>query len=252
MIDTHAHIYMFDEDGKEIIERMEDDNLDAIVTIGTDVEDSKKNIEIAEKYENVYATVGIYPEFASKISDEDLAEIEKIAKHEKVVAIGEIGLDFHNEGFDKEKQIDLLIKQLKMADRLGLPICLHCRSAGEDLYRVLFENKKYLNHSGIMHCYSEGKDWFQKFLELGLYLSFSGNITYKKSDRSFLKDIPLDKILVETDSPYLSPEPLRGRRNEPKNVRHIIDKIAFEVGVSPAEMERITTKNAKTLYFKIK
>ena len=188
--------------------------------------------------------------WASK--EKNLNKIEELAKHKKVVAIGEIGLDFHNENFDKEKQIEILIKQIKIADKLGLPICLHCRNAGEELYKVLSDNKKYLNNSGIMHCYSEGKEWFQKFLELGLYLSFSGNITYKKSDRSFLKDIPLDKILVETDSPFLSPEPLRGRRNEPKNVRYIIDKIAFEIGVSPAEMERITTKNAKTLYFNIK
>lgn len=252
MIDTHAHLYMFDEDGKSIIENMSNDNLERIVTIGTHIEDSKKNIEIANKNQNIYATVGIYPEFADNVSDDDLQIIEELAKNEKVVAIGEIGLDFHSENYNKEAQIELLVKQLKIADKLGLPFCIHCRDAGKELYEVLSQNKNLINHSGLMHCYSEGKDFVQKFLSLGLYISFSGNITFKKSDRTFLKDIPLDKILVETDSPYLSPEPFRGCRNEPKNVKYVIDKIAIELGMNPAELERITTKNAKTFYFKMK
>ena len=252
MIDTHTHLYMFDEDGKNIIENMANDNLERIVTIGTTVEDSKKNIEIASKYENIYATVGIYPEFANDITDEDLCQIEELAHNEKVVAIGEIGLDFHSDNFDKDAQIKMFIKELEIADKLGLPFCIHCRDAAEKLYGILSENKNLINHSGLMHCYSEGKEWVQKFLDLGLYISFSGNITFKKSDRSFLKDIPLEKILVETDSPYLSPEPFRGRKNEPKNVRYIIDKIAIELGMSPTELEKITTKNAKTFYFKMK
>ena len=252
MIDTHAHLYMFEDNGKDIINSMAENNLEKIVTIGTTVEDSKLNIEIANSNENIYATVGIYPEFAETTTDEDLKQIEELAKSEKVVAIGEIGLDYHSENYNKIAQIDLLVKQLKIADRLGLPFCIHCRDAGEDLYRVLSENKNLINHSGLMHCYSEGKELVQKFLSLGLYISFSGNITYKKTDRSFLKDIPLDRILVETDSPYLSPEPFRGRKNEPKNVRYTIDKIALELGINPKTLDDITTKNAKTFYFKMK
>ncbi len=252
MIDTHAHLYMFELDGKDIIYNMEKDNLERIVTIGTNVEDSRKNIEIARNNKNVYATVGIYPEFAGSITERDLEEIKNLARDEKVVAIGEIGLDFHSVGFDKDAQIDLLVRQLKIADELGLPFCLHCRGAGEELYQVLSNNKHLINHSGLMHCYSEGASYYKKFLDLGLYLSFSGNITYKKSDRSFLKDIPLDRILVETDSPYLAPEPVRGTKNEPKNVRYVIDKIAIELGINPTELEKITSKNAKTFYFKMK
>ena len=252
MIDTHAHLYMFEFDGKYIIYNMEKDNLERIVTIGTNVEDSRKNIEIARNNKNVYATVGIYPEFAGSITERDLEEIKNLARDEKVVAIGEIGLDFHSVGFDKDAQIDLLVRQLKIADELGLPFCLHCRGAGEELYQVLSNNKHLINHSGLMHCYSEGASYYKKFLDLGLYLSFSGNITYKKSDRSFLKDIPLDRILVETDSPYLAPEPVRGTKNEPKNVRYVIDKIAIELGINPTELEKITSKNAKTFYFKMK
>lgn len=252
MIDTHAHLYMFEEDGKYEIENMEADNLQAIVTIGTTIEDSKKNIEIAQKYENIYATVGIYPEYAGEVNESQLEEIEALAKNDKVVAIGEIGLDYHSENYNSEAQKRVLVRQLEIADKLGLPFCIHCRGAVEDMYKILSEHKNLINHSGLMHCYSDGKEWFKKFLDLGLYLSFSGNITYKKSDRSFLKDIPLDKILVETDSPYLSPEPFRGQKNHPKNVRYVIDKIALEIGMNPEELDRITTKNAKTFYKKIK
>ena len=252
MIDTHAHLLCFEENGKKIIENMESDGLEKIVTIGTTLEDSKASVELAKKNKNVYATVGIYPEYAETVTDEILNQIEELAKNEKVVAIGEIGLDFHSEKFNAEKQKEVFVKQLKIADKLGIPFCVHCRGAVQEVYKILLENKNLINHSGLMHCFSEGKEWFQKFLDLGLYLSFSGNITYKKNDRSFLKDIPLDKILVETDSPYLSPEPLRGTKNEPKNVRFVIDKIALEIGLNPAKLEAKTSQNAKNFYFKMK
>ena len=251
MIDTHAHLSYYDN-LDELALRMSDDGLDFIVNIGTTVADSKQGIGFAEKYEKVYTTVGIYPEYSLDIKSDALEIIEILAKHEKVVAIGEIGLDYHREGYDKESQKELFVKQLEMADRLGLPFCIHCRDAAEDVYSILKENQHLINHSGLMHCYSEGKEWVQKFIDLGLYISFSGNITYKKSDRSFLKDLPLDKILVETDAPYLSPEPLRGRRNEPKNVRLTMERIASEIGVPAEELEKITTENARRFYFKIK
>lgn len=251
MIDTHAHLLYY-ENNDEIINSMQEDGLSNIVTIGTTVENSNQSIELAQKYENVYATVGIYPEYAETTTEDDLKKIEELAKHSKVVAIGEIGLDYHTEGFNREKQIELFEKQLKIADKVGLPFCIHCRNAAEDVYDILSKNKHLINHSGLMHCYSEGKEWFKKFLSLGLYISFSGNITFKKSDRSFLKELPLDRILVETDAPYLSPEPLRGRENQPKNVKYVIEKIASEIGVSFDELEKITEKNAKNFYFNIK
>lgn len=246
MIDTHAHLLCLEKQD-EIINNMKDDKMDYIVNIGTTVEDSRQGVELAKKHDNVYTTVGIYPEYSDDMSEDDLLVIEKLASEKKVVAIGEIGLDYHNK-FNKESQRKILIRQLEIADKLELPFCLHCRMAVEDLYNILSENKHLINHSGLMHCYSEGSEWFQKFLDLGLYLSFSGNITYKKSDRSFLKDIPLDRILVETDSPYLSPEPLRGTINEPKNVQYIIDRIAYEIGISSDKLSKITTENAKRFY----
>ncbi len=251
MIDTHAHLLYF-ENKDEIIKNMKEDNLSAIVNIGTTLEDSKQGIELANQYENIWTTVGLYPEYADTISNEDLIEFEKIAKNKKVVAIGEIGLDYHSEGFNAKKQKEIFVKQLKIADRLGLPFCIHCRSSVDDLYEILKENKNLINHSGLMHCYSEGKDWIQKFLDLNLYISFSGNITFKKNDRSFLKNIPLDRILVETDAPYLSPEPLRGRQNEPKNVNLVAKKIAETIEIDFDEFDKIVTKNAKNFYFKMK
>ena len=251
MIDTHAHLLYYDNK-EEIIDSMKKNGLSAIVSIGTTVENSKQSIELANKYDNVYATVAIYPEYAEDTTDDDLKVIESLTKNEKVVAVGEIGLDYHTPGFNREKQIELFKRQLKIADDAGLPFCIHCRQAAEDVYNVLNECKHLINHSGLMHCYSEGAEWIEKFLDLGLYISFSGNITFKKSDRSFLKKIPLDKILVETDAPYLSPEPLRGRENKPENVKYIIQKIADEIGLTFEELEKITEKNAKTFYFNMK
>lgn len=246
MIDTHAHLLSL-EKKDEIIANMQADGMEYIINIGTTLEDSKDGVILAEENEKIYATVGIYPEYSLSVTEQDLQELEELAKHKKVVAIGEIGLDYHNE-YDKESQKKLLIKQLEVANRLELPFCIHCRNAVHDLYDILSQNKHLIKHSGLMHCYSEGKDWVKKFLDLGMYISFSGNITFKKSDRSFLKDIPIDKILVETDSPYLSPEPLRGRVNEPRNVRFIIDKIAYEIGISSDKLQKITSDNAKKFY----
>ncbi|MBQ8426057.1 MAG: TatD family hydrolase [Clostridia bacterium] len=252
IIDTHAHLTMMNDDGVRVINNMKDDNVGAIVTIGTTLEDSRESVEWAEKYDNIYATVGIYPDFSLTTTDEDLETIKDLAKSEKVVAIGEIGLNYYGDDYDKESQKELFVKQLKIADELGLPFCIHCRNAGEDMYEVLSENKHLINHSGLMHCYSEGAKLYKEFLDLGLYLSFSGNITYKKTDRSYLKDVPLDKILVETDAPYLAPEPLRGRKNESKNIKYIIEKIADELEMDAQELEKITEENAKRFYFKMK
>ena len=252
MIDCHAHmIYYSPEDRERIINEMKNDGLKNIIIIGTKIVDSKWNIDFAQNAQNIFTTVGLYPEYSKKITQADLKELEKLAKSDKVVAIGEIGLDYHGEDFDKESQREIFVKQLEIADRCSLPFCIHCRTAVSDLYEILSQHKNLIRHGGLIHCYSEGKEWFKKFLDLGLYLSFSGNITYKKADRSFLKEIPLDKILVETDAPYLSPQPVRGTTNEPKNVKYVIDCIANELNIEPQEFEKITEQNARRFYYKI-
>lgn len=248
MIDTHAHLLSL-EDSDEIITQMKQDGLSKIFTISTTIEDSIENINLANKYDDIFAAVGIYPEYAAGVTDDDLLKLEELAKNKKVVAIGEIGLDYHTEGYDREKQIELFIKQLEIADKLDLPFCIHCRSAARDVYEVLSSHKHLIRHSGLMHCYSEGEEWIDKFVGLGLYISFSGNITYRKGDFEFLKQIPLDRLLVETDSPYLTPVPFRGSKNQPKYVKFVIEKLAKELDIPFAKLEKITEKNAKRFYF---
>ncbi|MBP3581549.1 MAG: TatD family hydrolase [Clostridia bacterium] len=252
MIDTHAHLLCFDN-YEDIVDNMGEDNLELIVNIGTTLEDSKEGIEIAEKYKNVYATVAIYPEYATDVTEADLEELKKIAQHNKVVAIGEIGLDYHREEYDAESQKRIFIRQLEIANELNLPFCIHCRNAAEDVYEILKTHKHLIRHSGLMHCFSETAEYAKKFVELGMYISFSGNITYnKKMDLSFVRDLPIDRIVAETDAPYLTPVPFRGKQNQPKYVKYVIEKLASELGLSFKQMEKITSKNAKRFYFKVK
>ena len=251
MIDTHAHLLFF-EDKQQIIDDMKKDELEVIVNIGTTLEDSLQGIKLAEENENVYTTVGIYPEYSTTTTDADLYKLKQMAKHEKVVAIGEIGLDYHYEEYDSVTQKKLFARQLEIADSLGLPFCIHCRQAASDVYEILSTHKHLIKHSGLMHCYSEGAEWAKKFTDLGMYISFSGNITYKKMDLSFVNEIPLDRIVVETDAPFLTPTPFIGKTNYPKYVRYVIEKIAEVTGKSYDEIERITSENARRFYFKIK
>lgn len=250
MIDTHAHLLFF-ENKEELINSMSEDGLEKVVNIGTTIQDSISGIELANKYSNIYTTVGIYPEYSLTTTKDDLDKLKQLAKEEKVVAVGEIGLDYHYEGYDAPSQKELLIKQLEIANDAGLPFCIHCREAANDVYDILSSHKHLIKKAGLMHCYSEGGEWAKKFVELGMYISFSGNITYKKTGLSFIKDIPLDRIVVETDAPYLTPMPFRGKTNYPKYVRYVIEKIAEITGKSFEEIEKITSENARRFYFKM-
>ena len=249
MIDTHAHLLCYDS-YEEIVDNMKEDNLEVIVNIGTTLEDSKAGIELAEKYKNIYTTVAIYPEYATDVTEADLEELKQLAKNKKVVAIGEIGLDYHRDEYDAESQKRIFVRQLEIANELDLPFCIHCRKAAEDVYEILNTHKHLIRHSGLMHCFSETAEYAKKFVDLGMYISFSGNITYnKKMDLSFVKELPIDRIVVETDAPYLTPVPFRGKQNEPKYVKYVIEKLASELGLSFKQVEKITTKNAKRFYF---
>ena len=252
MIDAHAHLICEDLNAQQIIDNMKADNLDYIINVGTSVEDSAKGIKLAQKNAKVYTTVGIHPEYADYVREKDFIKIEQLARQNKVVAVGEIGLDYHYGATpeQKEKQKWVFVNQIKLAYKLKLPIVIHCRDAVEDILQILNENKAYLINGFCMHCYSEGAKYISQFIALGAYISFTGNITYKKTDRSYLLNLPLDKIMVETDCPYLSPEPLRGRVNEPKNVVHTAQKIADCLQMSINDFLNIATSNTKS-FFKI-
>lgn len=253
LIDSHAHINYNDKiNTNEVIQKMQDDELECIINIGTSVHESIESVKLASLNKNVYATVGIHPEYVEELKEQCLIEIEELAKHNKVVAIGEIGLDYHYEGYDKVKQAELFERQLEIAERLDLPVCIHTRDARVDTYEILKRHADKLKRKGVMHCFSEDIEWAKKFIDLGFYISFAGNITFKKVDRSILKAIPMDKILVETDCPYLSPEPVRGTINEPKNVKYTASKIADFLEIDFDAFAEFTRENTKRVYFKIK
>lgn len=251
IIDSHAHLD--DEKLKEmnIVERMFDDGLSRIITIGTNVVHSKNAIEIAEQNKNIFATVGVHPEYATETTMQDLENIDKLCDHEKVVAVGEIGLDYFYDKSNKEKQKQIFIKQLEIAHKHGLPVVLHIRDAMGDAIEILKANK-HLLCGGVAHCYSGSTESAKILIGLGFYISFSGTITFKSVNRDILNHIPTDKILVETDCPYLAPEPVRGTINEPKNVLHTARKIADYLDI-PFEMFcEIIEKNCKSVFKKLK
>ena len=252
LIDTHAHLIYDNIKTEEIIKNMQKDGLEKIITIGTDVDDSVKSLELANINKNIFCMVGIHPEYADKVTQKDLDVIDKLAENKKVVGIGEIGLDYHYTQENIEKQKDVFIKQILIAHKHNLPICIHSRDAGEDTYNILLENKQYLKNGGVMHCYCYDEKYVKKFIELGLYISFAGNFTYKKYPVDVVKSIPKERILVETDAPFLTPVPYRGQKNQSKLVYYTAQKIADVLETDLNEFSKQTIKNTYNLFKRMK
>ena len=251
IFDTHAHYddKAFDEDRYELLDAMPKNNVKYIINQGTDVENSKFSISLADKYSFIYAAVGIHPEEIYK--EESIEEIKKLTSHKKVVAIGEIGLDYHYDDTNKEDQLKYFIDQLNLANEVNLPVVIHSRDAQKDTLDTLKAIK--INNSGVVHCFSGSLESAKELLKLGFYLGFDGPITFKNAKNALevLEYIPLDRILIETDAPYLTPIPFRGERNNSMYLTYVINKIAEIKNISPEEIASITMNNAKTL-FKIK
>lgn len=253
LFDTHAHILkIYYPDIKSVITESNANNIKYIAIPATNIEDSKEIIETANKYQNVYAMVGIHPEEAENYTDinkidNDLKIIENLAKDKKVVAIGEIGLDNHWTKEYKKEQQALLIKQINLANKLKLPIVLHIREATNEILEILKENKPL--YGGVFHSTSFNEYLIKEGLKLGFYISFSGTVTFKnaKPDEC-VKMVPNNKILIETDSPYLTPHPFRGMQNSPKYVKYTLEKIAEIKNINIKDLERITTNNALNLF----
>ena len=234
--DTHSHYNdeKFDEDREEIIRATFDSNITKFMCIGYNLESSIKAIEIAEAHENIYATCGISPNDIEGVNLNDLQEIKKIAKNPKVLAIGEIGLDYYWE-------------QIKIANELDLPITIHTRDAYLDTIKILKENK--VNNTGIFHCCPLNNELIKDGLNLGYYISFSGVITYKNAKPEIpVSLVPENRILIETDSPYLSPEPYRGKRNDSRRVIEVANKISEIKNIPLEEIAKITYENALKVY----
>ena len=251
--DSHSHLNdeKFDEDRDEIIKEIYDSGTTNFVTAGYSVESSKKAVDIANNYEFIYATAGISPNDIPQTEEElwkQLLEVKDLAKsNKKVLAIGEIGLDYYWNTENKEMQKKAFIEQIKLANELDLPIVIHTRDAVMDTIQILKENE--VKNKGVFHCCPQNRELIKEGLKLGFYISFAGPITFKNSKNAdeMINLVPNDRILIETDSPYLSPEPVRGRRNVPSNVRFVAQKIASSKELSLEEIEKITVENTKKI-----
>ena len=251
--DSHSHLNdeKFDEDREKTIDEIVKSGVTNFITAGYSVESSKKAIEIAKKYDFIYTTAGVSPNDIPQDEDElwkQLAEIENISKNNsKVLAIGEIGLDYYWNTENKELQKLAFIEQIKIANKLNLPIVIHTREAVMDTLQILKENK--VENTGIFHCCPQNRELIKEGLKLGFYISFAGPITFKnsKSAVEMINLVPNDRILIETDSPYLAPEPVRGTRNTPSNVKFVAQKIADVKGLTLEKVEKITFENTKRI-----
>lgn len=246
IIDTHCHMYFSEcSNAEEIIKKCKDENIKIILN-GIDKESNKQVLELSNKYDNVYAAIGYDHSVVNKVKEEDFILLEEQIKSDKVVAVGEIGLDYYWVKDNKEKQKELFIKQIDLAIKYNLPVIVHSRDAVQDVYDIL----KTKNVTGSIHCYSGSTEMAKEFIKLGFYIGIDGPITFKnnKKQREMVKDIDINHILVETDSPYLSPEPHRGEKNTPLNLKYIINQIAAERDLSYENVEKITTDNALRLF----
>ena len=246
--DTHSHLNdpKLIEDIENILKRAKDNNIDKILVAGYDVESSLKAIELSNKYDSIYCAVGIHPENIDNEDLDSLKEIEKMIKEKKVVAIGEIGLDYYWRKDNKEKQKEFFLKQIELANKHKKPIIIHSREAQEDTYTTLKDYKDF-DLKGVMHCYSYSQDNIAKFINLNMMISFGGPITFlnAKTPKEALLKTPLDRLLIETDSPYLSPHPLRGKTNEPANLKYIfLEVLKIKNLYSEKEIEEQLYKNS--------
>jgi len=251
LIDTHSHIYYekYKDDLDEVINRAEKNGVKKIICIGTDLKSSIESLKISNKYKNIYCAIGFHPHESSQAKDGYLNELEEMSKEDKVVAIGETGLDYYYNYSDSKTQKKRFIEQIELANSLKLPVVIHNRNSDDDLYDIL---KKY-RPNGVIHCFSSNINYAIKILKLDILLSFTGIVTFKNSTLdNIIKEIDLSKIMIETDSPYLTPIPYRGKRNEPSYVYFIAKKIAEIKGISIEQVANHTTKNALNLFHKIK
>lgn len=257
LIDSHAHLddEKFDNDREEIISKIKDAGIKNFITAGYSLGSSKKAVELAEKYDFIYATCGISPNDIPQDEEKmwkQISEIEKMMKKQKnkVVAIGEIGLDYYWEKDEKMRELQrkAFIKQIELANKLKLPIVIHTREAIMDTLEILKQN--LVDKKGVFHCCPQNRELIKEGLKLGFYISFAGPITFKSSKNAeeMINLVPDNRILIETDSPYLAPEPVRGTRNDCRNVKYIAEKIAKAKNISLEEVAKITMQNVRKLF----
>lgn len=252
LFDTHAHLNdtKFDEDRDSVIKRAQEEGVSLIVNVGFNRQTIPQTLQLAEQYDFIYAAVGWHPHDAKHMTEKDLHWIEDLAtSHEKVVAIGEIGLDYYWDNSPHDVQKDVFRQQIALAKRVQKPIIIHDRDAHEDVVTILKEEKAD-EVGGIMHCFGGDEKMAAECLQMNFYISFGGPLTFKnaKLPKEVAKTVPLDRLLIETDCPYLAPHPLRGKRNETSYVKYVAESMAEIKGISYEEMASITKQNGKKLF----
>lgn len=249
LIDSHAHLEMkeFDNDRDEVIQRAKKAGVDYIVTVGTNLSLSRKAVTLAGQYENIYATIGIHPHDAGKIGNNTYDDLKELARLKKVVAYGEIGLDFFRNIAPQVQQIEKFGEQLQLAKELNLPVIIHDRDAHDQSLQMV---KASGLHRGVFHCFSGDYAMARQCLDLGFYLSVPGVVTFGKAKtiQSVVKQVPLSSLLLETDCPYLTPDPYRGKRNEPAYIVQTAKKVAEIKGIPLEEVSAVTAKNTLDLF----
>ena len=251
-LDSHCHLNdeAFNSDLEEVIAKAKDNNVLAMLVIGYDIESSRKALEIARKHDGIYAAVGVHPENFEGLDFSCLEQIKEMAADPKVIAIGEIGLDYHwyKEEEHRSRQKEWLIRQIDLANSLGLPASIHARECAGDMYALLKEHP--FEKGAVLHCYSGSKEMLLEFAKLGYYFGFDGPITYKNAiePKECVKHCPLDRILTETDSPYLTPVPYRGKRNTPEYIPFVLDAIASLKEISREEAMETVWNNFERLF----
>ncbi len=251
-IDSHAHLDdpRFDQDREHVIESLREDGIDMVINIGADKESSLSTLELARKYDNVYAVAGVHPHSASELEDDGLDWLIEIAKEEKVVAIGEIGLDFYYDNSPRDIQRKWFKAQLQLAKELGLPVVIHTRDAAKETYDILKDAAADGKLKVLMHCYSGSAEMAMDYARLGFYIALGGAVTFKNArvSREVASVVPLENLMIETDCPYMTPEPFRGKRNEPKYVNLVAEKIAEIKGITVEELAKATADNARSFF----
>jgi len=257
IVDTHAHLDMapFNQDRNEVISRAKSAGVETIITVGIDLESSRQAIKLADNYPHIWATVGFHPHDASRVNQEHINELAKIAEHPKVVAIGETGLDFYRNRSPREQQFQALEWQLELAAKSNLPVIIHSRQADREMLAVLrswlsprtTDNKRAV---GVIHCFNSDLDIAKKYIDLGFYIAFGAYISYPASEhlRSVIRGIPPGRLLLETDCPYLPPQQYRGKRNEPSYLPLTLEIVADARRTSMDKVAMETTQNAYNLF----
>lgn len=251
IFDSHAHYddEAFDEDREQLLNSMQENGIGKIINVGASMKTSKASIDLSEKYDFIYSSVGVHPSETEELNMDNLCLLREYSKKPKVVAIGEIGLDYYYPTPDKEIQMEWFYKQLDLAVETKLPVIIHSRDAAADTMNVLKEYQGKLT-GGIIHCYSYSVEMAREFVKMGYYIGIGGVLTFKnaKKLKETAIEIPIEKIVVETDCPYLSPVPNRGKRNSSINLPYIIEELAKLKGISEEKVKEITYKNTMDLY----